>query len=43
MAITIEPAMRPYVNLVLVKWFFNNFPMFADSFGVFVFTALPED
>jgi len=27
----------------LVKCLFDNFPMFADSFSVFLFTVLPED
>ena len=27
----------------LVKWFLDNFPMFADSFNLFLFTALTDD
>ena len=28
----------------LARWFFDKFPMFADSFSVLsIFTALPED
>jgi len=27
----------------LVKWFFDNFPMFADGLVFFLFTELPED
>jgi len=35
---------RQFFTDALVKWFFDNFPMSADSFSVLsIFTALPED